>query len=287
MLIANETVASCINQLELPFIYRVHDVPKQDKLKKFNRILNSTSYSLSIKKNQKITAKVLQKLLNEVNEKDYGLSTMLLRLMAKAKYDVYNIGHYGLASECYTHFTSPIRRYPDLLVHRLLRKYLIKGEVGIEDQTEMFNMISIRAEQSSKRERDAIECEYEVNDMKIAEYMQNHIGEEFEGVISSVTNFGIFVTLPNTVEGLVRIGSIKDDYYEYHENLMALVGRTNKKVYRLGDKVKIKVLSSSKEKKEIDFVMSLKNNKNMLKYSSISNGRGKYEKRRTSNRRKK
>lgn len=287
MLIANETVANCINQLELPFIYRVHDVPKHDKLKRFNRILNNTSYKLNIKKNQKITPKVLQRLLDEVNEKDYALSTMLLRLMAKAKYDVYNIGHYGLASECYTHFTSPIRRYPDLLVHRLLKKYLVRGEVSVEDQSEMFSMISIRAEQSSKRERDAIECEYEVNDMKKAEYMQNHIGEEFEGTISSVTNFGLFVTLPNTIEGLVRVGSIKDDYYEYHDNLMALIGRNNKKMYRLGDKIKIKVLAASKEKKEIDFVISLKTNKNMIKYSSKSNGRGKYEKRRTSNRRKK
>ena len=132
------------------------------------------------------TPKFLQSIMNEVN--DYAINTMLLRMMAKAKYDVYNIGHYGLASQCYTHFTSPIRRYPDLLVHRLLKKYLINNEVSVEDQKKTFDMIALRAEQSSKKERDAIECEYEVNDMKMAEYMENHIGEEFEGTISSVNN---------------------------------------------------------------------------------------------------
>ena len=128
MLIANETVASCINQLDLPFIYRVHDVPSMDKLTRFNKIIKNTKYSFKLKKNQKITPKILQNLLADVGEEDYAINTMLLRLMAKAKYDVYNIGHYGLASNCYTHFTSPIRRYPDLLVHRLLKKYLIDGD---------------------------------------------------------------------------------------------------------------------------------------------------------------
>ena len=287
MLIANETVASCINQLDLPFIYRVHDVPNQDKLKRFNKILQNTKFSFHIKKNQKITPKVLQELLDEVNEEDSAISTMLLRLMAKAKYDVHNIGHYGLASTCYTHFTSPIRRYPDLLVHRLIKKYLFRGEVSVEDQTATYNKIVNIAEQSSKRERDAIECEYEVNDMKMAEYMQMHIGEEYEGTISSVTNFGLFVTLPNGIEGLVRVGSIKDDFYEYKDTLMALYGRHTKKTYRLGDKVKVKVLQASKDKKEIDFIIPLKKNQNMLKYSSIRKSRDSHEKRRTSSRRKK
>ena len=285
MLIANETVASCINQLDLPFIYRIHDVPKQDKLRQFKKILKNTSYNINIRNNQKVTPKVLQSIMDEVN--DYAISTILLRMMAKAKYDVYNIGHYGLASECYTHFTSPIRRYPDLLVHRLLKKYLIKGEVSIEDQKYNLNMIATRAEQSSKRERDAIECEYEVNDMKMAEYMQNHIGEEFEGTISSVTNFGMFITLPNTIEGLVRIGDLKDDYYEYKDTLMSLVGKHNHKTYRLGDKVKIKCTNASKNKKEIDFIISSKNNNNMVKYKQVNKGRGKHEKGRNKGRRKK
>lgn len=287
MLIANETVASCINQLDLPFIYRVHDVPSMDKLTRFNKIIKNTKYSFKLKKNQKITPKVLQNLLADVGEEDYAINTMLLRLMAKAKYDVYNIGHYGLASNCYTHFTSPIRRYPDLLVHRLLKKYLIDGEVDIESQKYNHNIISLAAVQSSKKERDAISCEYEVNDMKMAEYMEMHIGEEFEGIISSVTNFGLFVTLPNTVEGLIRIGTIKDDYYEYKESLMSLCGKNNKKMYRLGDKIKVKVLSASKEKKEIDFIIPFKTNLNMIKYSKNNKTRGKYEKRRNSSHRKK
>ena len=287
MLIANETVASCINQLDLPFIYRVHDVPSMDKLTRFNKIIKNTKYSFKLKKNQKITPKVLQNLLADVGEEDYAINTMLLRLMAKAKYDVYNIGHYGLASNCYTHFTSPIRRYPDLLVHRLLKKYLIDGEVDIESQKYNHNIISLAAVQSSKKERDAISCEYEVNDMKMAEYMEMHIGEEFEGTISSVTNFGLFVTLPNTVEGLIRIGTIKDDYYEYKESLMSLCGKNNKKMYRLGDKIKVKVLSASKEKKEIDFIIPFKTNLNMIKYSKNNKTRGKYEKRRNSSHRKK
>ena len=287
MLIANETVASCINQLDLPFIYRVHDVPSMDKLTRFNKIIKNTKYSFKLKKNQKITPKVLQNLLADVGEEDYAINTMLLRLMAKAKYDVYNIGHYGLASNCYTHFTSPIRRYPDLLVHRLLKKYLIDGEVDIESQKYNHNIISLAAVQSSKKERDAISCEYEVNDMKMAEYMEMHIGEEFEGTISSVTNFGLFVTLPNTVEGLIRIGTIKYDYYEYKESLMSLCGKNNKKMYRLGDKIKVKVLSASKEKKEIDFIIPFKTNLNMIKYSKNNKTRGKYEKRRNSSHRKK
>lgn len=282
MLTANETVASCINQMDLPFIYRVHDIPKYDKLEEFKKILSSSRYNISIRKNQKITSKVLQNIMNQID--DYAISMMLLRMMAKAKYDAYNIGHYGLASECYTHFTSPIRRYPDLLVHRLLRKYLIKGEVGVEEQAETLKMIINKAEQASKRERDAIECEYEVNDMKMAQYMEQHIGETFEGTISSITNFGLFITLDNTIEGFIRLGDLKDDYYEYHKQQMCLVGRHTNNKYYLGDKVKVKCLNASKQKGEIDFIIPLKNNKNMLKYS---NGRGKHEKRRNKNNRKK
>lgn len=282
MLTANETVASCINQMDLPFIYRVHDIPKYDKLEEFKKILSSSKYNVNIRKNQKITSKVLQNIMNQVD--DYAISMMLLRMMAKAKYDAYNIGHYGLASECYTHFTSPIRRYPDLLVHRLLRKYLIKGEVSVDEQAETLKMIIDKAEQSSKRERDAIECEYEVNDMKMAQYMEQHIGETFSGTISSITNFGIFVTLDNTIEGFIRLGDLKDDYYEYHKQQMCLMGRHTNNKYYLGDKVKVKCINASKQKGEIDFIIPLKNNKNMLKYS---NGRGKHEKRRNKNNRKK
>lgn len=283
MLIANETVASCINKLELPFIYRIHDEPNQEKLINFKNILKNSIYNLSIKKNSKITPKVLQKLLNEVNGKDNALSMMLLRMMAKARYDIDNIGHYGLASTCYTHFTSPIRRYPDLIVHRLLRQYLFNGQVSVDVQNVNVNKLGNIAIQTSQRERDAISCEYEVEDMKKAEYMQYHLHEKYEGVISGVTKFGLFVTLPNTIEGLVRIGSIKDDYYIYDANLMALVGRSTKRIFRLGDKVKVIVDSASKLDNEINFIIPLKNNNNMVKYS-----KGMYnEKRRNKRNRKK
>ena len=142
-------------------------------------------------------------------------------------------------------------------------------------------------EHSSDRERAAVECEREVEDMKMAEYMENHIGEEFEGTISSVTNFGMFITLPNTIEGLVRVGDLKDDYYEYKDTLMSLVGKHNHKMYRLGDKVKIKCTNASKNKKEIDFIISSKNNNNTVKYKQVNKGRGKHEKGRNKGRRKK
>ncbi len=283
MLIANETVASCINKLELPFIYRIHDEPNQDKLLNFKNILKNSIYNLSIKKNSKITPKVLQKLLNEINGKDNALSMMLLRMMAKARYDVDNIGHYGLASKCYTHFTSPIRRYPDLIVHRLLRQYLFKGQVSVEEQNINLNKLTDIALQASQKERDAISCEYEVEDMKKAEYMQYHLHEKYEGIISGVTKFGLFVTLPNTIEGLVRIGSIKDDYYTFEPNLMALVGKSTKRIFRLGDKVKVIVDSASKSNNEINFIIPLKNNNNMIKYSKGMHN----EKRRNKRNRKK
>jgi ribonuclease R len=173
-------------------------------------------------------------------------------MMAKAKYSEKNIGHYGLASFAYTHFTSPIRRYPDLIVHRYLRKYIFNGEVTIEDQEIALKKIVQAANYSSKKERDAIECEYEVNDMKMAEYMQSHVGEVFEATISSVTNFGLFASLDNTVEGFIHISTL-EGYFVYNETKMALISPD--KVYRLGDKVKVKVKKASKELRQVDFAI--------------------------------
>ena len=288
MLIANETIASFINQMDLPMIYRIHDVPNSDKLKQFQRILKNTNYQLKLHgKNNINNAKSLQQLLDQVTTEDQGLSIMLLRMMAKAKYSHENIGHYGLASKCYTHFTSPIRRYPDLIVHRLIRSYLFLGQVSVDDQIKMMKIVMDAADQSSKKERDAISCEYEVNDMKMAEYMETHVGEVFEGTISSVTKFGIFVMLPNTIEGLVRIGDLKDDYYQYYDQLMALVGVQTNHIYRLGDKVKVKVTYADRYKQEIDFTIA--NQKiNIAKYGKNSvKGKNHHEKRHRQNRRKK
>ncbi len=284
MLIANETVATYITQMDLPMIYRIHDVPSSEKLKQFQRIIKNTNYSFKVHGN-KVTPKSLQKLLEQV---DFGLSTMLLRMMAKAKYSYENIGHYGLASSCYTHFTSPIRRYPDLIVHRLLRSYLFLGQVSVEDQMSRLQMIMNASVQSSKKERDAISCEYEVNDMKMAEYMENHIGEIFEGTISSITKFGMFVMLPNTIEGLVHISDLKDDYYQYYDQLMALIGVHSHKTYRIGDKVKVQVTHADRKKQEIDFIIAHQKNQNMMKYKKVSpKGRSHHEKRSKQGRSKK
>ena len=172
--------------------------------------------------------------------------------MKKAKYQRENIGHFGLASKYYTHFTSPIRRYPDLLVHRLLRKYLFDHEID-DKINELEPKIDYIAELSSERELKAVEAEREVDDMKMAEYMEGHIGEEFDGKISGLTNFGIFVELDNMVEGLVHISAIGDDFFHYNSDIMAIVGDNTKKLYRLGDKLKVKVIRANKQEKQIDF----------------------------------
>ena len=213
---------------------------------------------------------------------------MILRMMAKAKYSKENIGHYGLASDCYTHFTSPIRRYPDLLVHRLIRMYLIDNsnfyqEFNDEFEIRLSEKIASIAEHSSEMEVNAANCEYEVRDMKIAEYMENHIGEKFKGRISSVTNFGMFVCIKDVIEGLVHIRDIDDDYYVYDEIKMALVGRRTSKKYKMGDTVEVICVNANKETKEIDFKLSTNKNKfrdsnkskNVLKYSGKNaNSRG-------------
>jgi len=257
MLIANETVAYTVTNLKLPFIYRVHDEPNSVKLIKFKAILKNTKYTIN-SKSKNITPKSLQVLLEQIGSEDPGLNTSLLRLMSKAIYSENNIGHYALASKCYTHFTSPIRRYPDLLVHRLLKKYIVNSKefyetINDSKLTELETYIAKVAVLSSEQEQKAISCEYDVADMKKAEYMEDHIGEIYTGKISSVTNFGMFVVLDNGIEGLVHIKNMKDDYYVYREDMMALYGRRTKNIYRLGNAVKIKVVGANKDAKQIDF----------------------------------
>ena len=173
--------------------------------------------------------------------------------MQKAIYDPNNIGHFGLASDCYTHFTSPIRRYPDLTVHRLLRKYLFLHKIDMDTVTYYENTLPSLTNDASEAEQNSIECERQVDDMKMAEYMLNHIGEEFDGIITGTTNFGMFVILDNLVEGLVRIDSLVNDRYFYDEETLSLVGSKDKRGYRLGDNVRIIVVAASKEKRTVDF----------------------------------
>lgn len=260
MIAANETVARHIFYMDYPFIYRVHGEPNEEKIKKFLNYVSILGYTINGKIN-KITPKSMQNLLNQLKDaKEYSmLSSQLLRSMQKAIYDTKNIGHFGLASKCYTHFTSPIRRYPDTIVHRLLHTYLFNKNLNIETIKYWENKLPFIAEQSSIKERNSIECEREVDDMKKAEYMEKHIGERFEGIISGVISFGIFVELPNLIEGLVRVEDIKGDYYTYDETSFALIGKKNKRGYRLGDKIKVIVKSASKEKHTIDFIMDNEN----------------------------
>ena len=257
MIAANETVATHIFNMNLPFLYRVHDVPNVEKVDKFLKMVSLLGYKLTGKVKD-LTPISMQKLLNQLKDvPQYKiLSSMLLRSMRKAVYQRENIGHFGLGSKCYTHFTSPIRRYPDLEVHRLLRKYLYENQINEETIDYYQANLDIIATQSSEREQAAVDAEREVMDMKMAEYMESHIGEEYEGIITGVENFGFFVELDNMVEGLVHVNSLKGDYYNYVEELLCLIGQNTKKRYTMGDRVKVKCVGASKEARTIDFELA-------------------------------
>jgi ribonuclease R len=254
MLIANETVAEHFHWLNIPFLYRIHENPNEDKIRRFFQLLNALGYKIKGKDNA-IHPKAFQEVLEKVEgqKEEAVINTMLVRSMAKARYSEQSLGHYGLATAYYTHFTSPIRRYPDLMVHRLIREYHFNGRVDADNQDKYNQLLKEIALQTSSCERRSIECEREVDDMKKAEYMLDKVGQEFEGIISSVTNWGIYVELPNTVEGLVHVLDMTDDYYEFDERTMALIGQRHKKIFRIGDDVNVKVTSASKEEHEIDF----------------------------------
>jgi len=254
MIAANETVASHISNMDLPSLYRVHDKPDEEKLQNFVKIVSSLGYTLKGKVKAE-NPKNVQDILTQLKDKPEidMLSQILLRSMKKAKYQSENIGHFGLGSKAYTHFTSPIRRYPDLTVHRLLRTYLYENKIDNKTVEYYENILPGIGQLSSEREVKAVEAEREVDDMKMAEYMEGHILEEFVGRISGLTNFGFFVELDNLVEGLVHLSTLKDDFYAFDRDLMRIIGGNSKKTFRLGDKVKIKVVAASKENKTIDF----------------------------------
>ena len=253
MIAANECVATHIYFMNLPFIYRVHEYPKEEKIRSFLGFVSSLGYTITGNvKDVKPTT--IQMILEQLKEKPEFkiLSSLMLRSMQKAVYKPENLGHYGLASTCYTHFTSPIRRYPDLTVHRLLRTYLFEGKMDMGTLRKWEEKLVYISEQSSSRERASIDCEREVEDMKMAEYMEQHIGEHFVGMVSSVTSFGMFVELDNLIEGLVPLRDM-DDFFHYDEEHMTLTGEKTHVKYRIGDKVEIKVVKASKEEKTIDF----------------------------------
>ena len=253
MIAANECVATHIYFMNLPFIYRVHEYPKEEKIRSFLSFVSNLGYHVNGNiKDVKPTT--MQKILEQLKDKpEYKiLSSLLLRSMQKAVYKPENLGHYGLASSCYTHFTSPIRRYPDTTVHRLLRTYLFEGKVDMQTINKWEEKLVYIAEHSSERERASVDCEREVDDMKMAEYMEKHIGEQYEGMISSVTSFGMFVELDNLIEGLVPIRDM-NDFFVFDEDRMTLTGEKSHVKYSIGERVIVKVVRASKEEKTIDF----------------------------------
>lgn len=253
MIAANECVATHVYFMSLPFIYRVHEVPKEERLRSYLGFVGSLGYQ--IPGDLKDTSpKTVQRIIQYLEDKPEFkiLSSLLLRSMQKAVYRPENLGHYGLASQCYTHFTSPIRRYPDTTVHRLLRTYLFEKNIDMGTVRKWEEKLVYISEHSSSRERASVDCEREVEDMKMAEYMEEHIGEEFEGMISSVTSFGMFIELDNLIEGLVPLRDMKD-FFHYDEEHMTLTGERSHVKYTIGERVLIKVVRASKEEKTIDF----------------------------------
>lgn len=254
MLVCNETVAENYYWLNMPFVYRIHEDPEEEKMYEFSKFVHNLGYT--IKGNQDVHPRELQKLLEKVKGKkeETLVNTMMLRSLRKAVYSPESSSHFGLAATYYCHFTSPIRRYPDLQIHRIMKGQL-NGKISESEMNRLFERTAVVSEQSSKMERLADEIERDTNKIKIAEYMSDKIGEEYEGVISGVTSFGIFVELDNTVEGLVHISNIVDDYYIYDNEKKELSGQKNRKVFKIGDVVKVKLKTVSIARAEIDFVL--------------------------------
>ena len=256
MLIANETVAERFYWLQAPFIYRNHEAPDLDKVKDLNKTLYNFGYKIKISKEEIIYPNEFAKILDEVKgkEEEKVVSNIILRTLRVAKYEAENKGHFGIASKYYCHFTSPIRRYPDLFIHRIISKYLETNYMVNDFWVKKYEKrAEKRAENCSERERVATKVEREAEDIKKAEFMENKIGEEYEGIVSSVTNFGIFVELDNTVEGLIRYEKLGDEYFIYNEETRQAIGENSGKVYKIGDKVKIRVAYANKLMRQIDF----------------------------------
>ncbi|MGB4569291.1 MAG: ribonuclease R [Tepidanaerobacteraceae bacterium] len=254
MIVANEVVAEHIFWLKIPLVYRIHENPDEEKINSLKEFLYNFGYTL--KGTQNLKPKSLQQILEQVKGKPEQrlINTMLLRSLRQARYSGVNFGHFGLASLYYTHFTAPIRRYPDLIVHRILRKQL-QNDIDQKQEKKLVKIVERVAKLSSERERVAEEAERESVDLKIAEYMASRIGETYEAIVSGVTSFGIFVELDNTIEGLVHVSHMEDDYYHFNEKTMALIGERTGKTFRIGDVVQVKVYNVNIAERHIDFVL--------------------------------
>lgn len=256
MLIANETVAADYYWRELPFVYRTHETPDEEKIHKLATLIGNFGYTLHLGADE-VHPKELQKLLGKIDgtPEEALISRLTLRSMKQAKYTVDNTGHFGLAASCYCHFTSPIRRYPDLQIHRIIKENL-RGRLNAKRIAHYEKILPEVAKHSSETERRADEAERETDKLKKAEYMQEHLGEVYEGVISSVTSWGMYVELPNTIEGLVHVTALDDDYYHYQEDTYELVGEATNKRYKLGQKVRVVAVATDMLLRTIDFELA-------------------------------
>lgn len=258
MLTANEEIAETFYNLKAPFIYRVHETPDLDKIEELNKALYEWGYKIKVGADGEVSPLEFANILNDIEGKpeEKVISTLILRTLKIARYESENKGHFGIASKYYCHFTSPIRRYPDLFIHRVISEYLennnklsAKKKARYEEQAKEY------ADSSSEREKLAQTIEREAEDIKKAEYMESRIGEEYEGIISGVTSFGVFVELENTVEGLIRFENLGNDYFAYDEERKILVGEHTGKIFKIGDKIKIKVIEANKFLRRVSFAI--------------------------------
>lgn len=254
MLAANETVAEHFHRMDVPSLYRIHEEPKPEKLQRFFEFI--TNFGIVVKgSGNEIHPKALQEIVESIagTPEEPVVSTMMLRSMQQAKYSAQSLGHFGLSTEFYTHFTSPIRRYPDLIIHRLIRTYLIDKDLSNKTLRHWEAEMDDIATHTSARERRAVEAERDTDALKKTQYMADKIGEQFTGIVSSVTNFGMFVELPNTIEGLVHVSNLTDDYYQFDDRQMMMIGERTKRQFRIGDEVEVRVIGVKPEESSIDF----------------------------------
>ncbi|MCR6112058.1 ribonuclease R [Bacillus sp. A301a_S52] len=254
MLAANETVAEHFHWMKTPFVYRIHEDPDEDKLNQFLEFITNFGYVVKGKGNE-IHPRALQELLQQVKgePEEAVISQVMLRSMKQARYDPQNAGHFGLSADFYTHFTSPIRRYPDLIVHRLIRTYLIEGKTDDDTIEKWSEKLPELTGHSSEMERRAEDASRETDELKKVQYMEDKVGQEYDGIISGVTNFGLFVELPNTIEGLVHVSYLTDDYYHYDEKRYAMIGERTGNVFRIGDEIEVRVTNVNVDERAIDF----------------------------------
>ena len=253
MLITNETVAEHYFWLNIPFVYRIHETPSSEKMQELGKFVSTFGYTIKGDL-EEVHPKALQSIISAIKGKkeEEAISTIMLRSLRQARYSPECSGHFGLAAKYYSHFTSPIRRYPDLQIHRIIKEQL-NNKINKKRQEQLVNIVDYASTQSSERERAADLAERDVKDYYKAVYMEDKVGEEFDGVVSSVTSFGMFIELPNTVEGLSRLANMSDDYYIYDEMTYTIIGERTRKTYRIGDPVRIKVDNVNVDLREIDF----------------------------------